>query len=93
MCGLDLSTREGDGHVVAMLFGEPGIAGIPAPLAAAAAREPQLILNWQACASRGPAERRHWHAGGSRHSVVVAGAILALPGMAGHAAGGHRHCY
>jgi len=27
----------------------------------------------------------------SRHSVVVAGAILALPGMAGHAADGRRH--
>jgi hypothetical protein len=25
--------------------------------------------------------------------VVVAGAILALPGMAGHAAGGRRHYY
>jgi hypothetical protein len=45
MCGLDLSTREGDGHVAAVLCGEPGIAGVAAPLAAAAAREPQLIVN------------------------------------------------
>jgi hypothetical protein len=43
MCGLDLSTREGDGHVVVVLRGEPDIAGAATPLAAA--REPQLIVN------------------------------------------------
>lgn len=45
MRGLELSTREGDGHVVVALCGEPDIAGVATPLAAAAAREPQLIVN------------------------------------------------
>lgn len=71
--------------------GEPGIAGAAAPLAVAAAREPRLIVHLAACGC--PVQR----SGGTGTraeagiSVVVAGAILALPGMAGHAAGGRRH--
>jgi STAS domain len=45
MCGLDLSTRDGDGPAVVVLCGEPGMAGAAAALAAAAAREPHLVVD------------------------------------------------
>jgi hypothetical protein len=41
MHGVDASTREGDGHAVVALCGEPGMAGAAGRLAAGAAREPQ----------------------------------------------------
>jgi anti-sigma B factor antagonist len=48
MCGMDLSTRDGDGHVVVVLCGEldmAAAAGVAAALAAAAAREPWVIVD------------------------------------------------
>lgn len=48
MCGVDLSTRDGDGHVVVVLCGEldmAAVAGVAAALAAAAAREPRVIVD------------------------------------------------
>jgi len=48
MCGVDLSTRDGDGHVVVVLRGEldmAAAAGVAAALAAAAASEPWVIVD------------------------------------------------
>jgi anti-sigma B factor antagonist len=48
MCGMDLSTRDGDGHVVVVLCGELDMAasaGAAAALAAAAACEPWVIVD------------------------------------------------
>jgi anti-sigma B factor antagonist len=48
MCGVDLSTRDGDGHVVVVLCGEldmAAAAGVAAALAAAAASEPWVIVD------------------------------------------------
>jgi anti-sigma B factor antagonist len=48
MSGVDLSTRDGDGHVVVVLRGEldmAAAAGVAAALAAAAASEPRVIVD------------------------------------------------
>jgi anti-sigma B factor antagonist len=48
MCGVDLSTRDGDGHVVVVLGGEldmAAAAGVAAALAAAAASGPWVIVD------------------------------------------------
>jgi anti-sigma B factor antagonist len=48
MCGMDLSTRDGDGHVVVVLCGELDMAasaGAAAALAAAATCEPWVIVD------------------------------------------------
>jgi anti-sigma B factor antagonist len=48
MCGVDLSTREGGGHVVVVLCGEldmAAAAGVAAALAAAAARQPHVNVD------------------------------------------------
>jgi anti-sigma B factor antagonist len=48
MCGVDLSTRDGDGHVVVVLCGEldmAAAAGVAAALVAAAASEPWVIVD------------------------------------------------
>jgi anti-sigma B factor antagonist len=48
MFGVDLSTRECDGHVVVVLCGELDLvdaAGVAAALAAVAVREPQIIVD------------------------------------------------
>jgi anti-anti-sigma factor len=45
MCGVDLSTREGDGHVVVVLCGELDMAAAAGVAAALAAREPQVIVD------------------------------------------------
>ena len=81
MRSLELSTREGDGHVVVVLR------------EASRPRRRGSTFTWRlavALFQRSGGTGRRAEAG---ISVVVAGAILALPGMAGHAAGGRRHCY
>jgi anti-sigma B factor antagonist len=48
MCGVDLSTRDGAGYVVVVLRGEldmAAAAGVAAPLVAAAASEPWVIVD------------------------------------------------
>src|SRR6185437_4873253 len=48
MCGVDLSTRDGDGHVVVVLCGEldmAAAAGVAAALVAAAASGPWVIVD------------------------------------------------
>jgi len=79
MRGLELSTREGDGHVVVVLRG----AWHP--------RRCGSSFTWRLAVplfQRSGGTGRRAEAG---ISVVVAGAILALPGMARHAADGRRH--
>src|SRR6266581_5855092 len=48
MFSVNLSTREGDGHVVVVLGGDLDVvdaAGVAAALAAVAAREPEIIVD------------------------------------------------
>ncbi len=98
MSGVDLSTRDGDGHVVVVLRGELDMAaasGVAAALAAAAAREPRVIVDLAglrfidaggvAALVRG--RRQVQHAGGDlllaapRHQVLRVLTVTRLTGV------------
>ena len=68
MFSVNLSTREGDGHVVVALRGELDVAdavSVAAALAAVAARDLEIIVDLAGLDSLTPAAWQRWHTAAS----------------------------